>query len=77
MVTAAKAGKPKATNKGLQTAAGVPKPEAPSRKLPNSQTIIIAWMRLSGEIANSPRRIVAIAPDSRKIFSSKIAPKMM
>ena len=35
-ITAAIAGKPIASNSGATTAAGVPKPEAPSMKLPKS-----------------------------------------
>ncbi|MCY1453221.1 hypothetical protein D9M71_701990 [compost metagenome] len=40
--TAAMAGKPRATINGATTAAGVPKPDAPSMKQPNSQATISA-----------------------------------
>ena len=39
--TAANAGKPIATIRGAATAAGVPKPDAPSIKHPNNQAIKI------------------------------------
>lgn len=41
IITAPRAGKPKPTNNGAAIAAGVPKPEAPSIKLPNNQAMII------------------------------------
>ena len=40
-ITAPIAGKPSATSKGAATAAGVPKPDAPSMKQPNSHATII------------------------------------
>ena len=49
-MTAAIAGKPSASSSGATTAAGVPKPEAPSMKEPNSQPMMIACTRRSGEM---------------------------
>ncbi len=47
-MTAAMAGKPSASSRGAATAAGVPKPEAPSMNDPNSHAMMIAWTRRSG-----------------------------
>ena len=40
--TAAIGGNPNATMSGAQMAAGLPKPAAPSRKLPSNQAMIMA-----------------------------------
>ncbi len=76
-ITAAAAGKPSATSKGAAMAAGVPKPEAPSRKEPNSQAIRIIWTRRSGESWVNPARIDWTAPEYRRVLSNKRAPKMI
>ena len=75
--TAAMAGKPIATNRGAATAAGVPKPEAPSIIEPNSQAMMIAWMRRSGERSVKPRRMARMAPLSCTVCRTRMAPKMM
>ena len=72
--TAANAGKPMATSKGAAIAAGVPKPEAPSIKVPKHQAMIIAWTLLSGEMLVKPWRITSIAPVYFNVLSRKIAP---
>jgi hypothetical protein len=61
-MTAAMAGKPSASSSGAATAAGVPKPDAPSMKEPNSQAMITAWTRRSGLMRVKPARIDAMAP---------------
>lgn len=48
---AARGGKPSATSSGPATAAGVPKPAAPSINDPNSQATINACTRASGEMS--------------------------
>ncbi len=75
--TAAIAGKPKPTIKGTVTAAGVPKPAAPSMNAPNNQAIKMTCTRRSGEILVKPLRITASAPLYRRVFSNSMAPKMM
>ena len=77
VITAASAGKPSESSSGAATAAGVPKPEAPSMNEPNSQATIITCTRRSRETSVKPRRIVAAAPLSRSVNSSTIAPKMI
>jgi len=77
MTTAASAGKPSATISGAATAAGVPKPEAPSMKQPNSQATISTWTRRSGLTLEKPRRIELIPPECFNVLSSRIAPKMI
>ncbi len=47
-MTAAMAGNPRASRSGATTAAGVPKPDAPSMKEPKSQAMMMAWIRGSG-----------------------------
>ncbi len=66
-MTAAMAGKPMATSSGAAMAAGVPKPEAPSISEPNSQAMMIACTRRSGEIEVKPLRIARIAPLSSSV----------
>ena len=73
--TAAIAGKPRASKSGATTAAGVPKPAAPSMKEPKSQAMMMTCTRRSGEIAMNPERIVSIAPDRVTVASSRSAPK--
>ena len=58
IITAPRAGNPIATSSGAAMAAGVPKPEAPSIKQPNSQARMRAWTRRSGLILVKPARIV-------------------
>ncbi len=76
-ITAAMAGKPRASISGATTAAGVPKPEAPSMKLPKSQPMMIAWIRRSGVMSVKVARIVAMAPLPLRVASRSRAPKMM
>ena len=76
-ITADSAGKPTATISGPATAAGVPKPEAPSMKQPNSQAIRITWMRRSGVMRAKPLRMLAMPPECFSVFSSSSAPKMI
>jgi len=75
--TAASAGKPIATRSGAAIAAGVPKPEAPSMKQPNSHAMMMAWMRRSGLMVAKPARIAVIPPEYFSVFSSRMAPKMI
>ncbi len=75
--TAAIAGKPTATSSGAAIAAGVPKPEAPSMKQPNSQAMMMAWMRRSGLMVVKPARMAVMPPECFSVFSSRIAPKMI
>ncbi len=75
--TAAMAGKPMATSRGAAIAAGVPKPEAPSMKQPNSQAMMMAWMRRSGLMVVKPARMAVMPPECFKVFSSRMAPKMI
>ncbi|MNC18528.1 hypothetical protein D3C75_664300 [compost metagenome] len=76
-ITAASAGKPMATSSGAAMAAGVPKPEAPSMKQPNSQAMMIAWMRRSGLMVAKPARIAVMPPECLRVLSSRMAPKMI
>lgn len=66
-----------ATSSGAAMAAGVPKPEAPSMKQPNSQAMMMAWMRRSGLMVAKPARIAVMPPECLRVFSSRIAPKMI
>ena len=75
--TAATAGKPSATISGAATAAGVPKPEAPSMKQPNSQVTMIACTRRSGLMPEKPLRMARMPPECLSVLSSRIAPKMI
>ena len=75
--TAASAGKPSATISGAATAAGVPKPEAPSMKQPNSQATMIACTRRSGLMPEKPLRIALMPPECLRVLSSRMAPKMI
>ena len=76
-ITAAAAGKPRAINRGAVTAAGVPKPDAPSMKLPNSHPTTIAWMRRSRLRPVSESRIVRTAPLRVMVDRRRRAPKTM
>ena len=76
-ITAASAGKPMATSSGAAMAAGVPKPEAPSMKQPNSQPMISAWIRRSGLMVAKPARIAVMPPECLRVLSSRMAPKMI
>ena len=77
VMTAASAGNPSARSSGPATAAGVPKPAAPSIKDPNNQATMMTCTRRSREMSMNPRRIVATAPLSRKVNNKIIAPKMI
>ena len=72
--TAASAGKPMATSRGAAIAAGVPKPEAPSIKAPKHQAMMMAWIRLSGEMLVKPLRIAVMAPVCLRVLSIRMAP---
>jgi hypothetical protein len=76
-ITAANAGKPTATISGAATAAGVPNPEAPSMKLPNSQAMRITCTRRSGLMRVKPLRMLAMPPECLSVLSSSKAPKMI
>ncbi len=76
-MTAAMAGKPSASSSGATTAAGVPKPDAPSMKLPNSQPMMIACTRRSGLMLVKPARMVDMAPLLVSVSSSSSAPNTM
>ncbi len=76
-MTAAMPGKPRPTRSGTATAAGVPKPAAPSMKDPNSQAMMITWMRRSEVMSVRPWRMVRSAPLSCRVFRRRMAPKMM
>lgn len=71
------AGKPIATSRGAAMAAGVPKPDAPSISDPNSQAMMMACTRRSGEMLVKPLRMDRMPPLSSSVNSSRIAPKMM
>ena len=76
-ITAASAGKPSASSSGPATAAGVPKPDAPSMNAPNIQATMISWTRRSRETFMKPWRIDAAAPLSERVCSRRMAPKMI
>ena len=75
--TAASGGNPIATINGAAIAAGVPKPDAPSIKLPNNHAIKITCTLLSELKDEKPFRIVFIAPEYFNVFKSIIAPKII
>ena len=75
--TAAIAGKPSPTMSGTVTAAGDPKPAAPSMNAPNSQAIRITCTRRSGEMFVNPFLITASAPLCLRVLSNRMAPKMI
>ena len=75
--TADTAGNPIATISGAATAAGVPNPDAPSIKHPNSHAIRITWIRRSGLILEKPLLIVITAPEYFSVLSSIMAPKII
>ncbi len=77
IITAAAAGKPKATIKGAATAAGVPNPAAPSMNEPNSQAMMTTCTRRSSLMPWKLRRIAATPPECSSVLSSRIAPKMI
>ena len=66
--------KPKATNKGAVTIAGVPNPEAPSISEPNKKATMMTWTRISGEIFLNPALIRFTAPVWRNVLSNTSAP---
>jgi hypothetical protein len=74
-ITAAKAGKPKDSNNGATSAAGVPKPADPSINAPNSHATIIVWILRSCDIEAKPRLIVPSAPLSLSVNNKVSAPK--
>ena len=76
-VTAAMPGNPRPTSSGTATAAGVPKPADASMNAPNSQAMMMTCTRRSGEMSVNPCRMVLMAPLSCRVFSSRMAPKMM
>ncbi len=77
IMTAAAAGNPIATIRGAATAAGVPKPAAPSMKAPKSQAMMTSWTRRSSESDRKLARITETPPDSSSVFRSSSAPKMI
>ena len=77
IITAPAAGKPMATMRGAATAAGVPKPAAPSMKEPKSQAMITTWTLRSSLIPWKLRRMAATPPERSRVFKSRIAPKMI
>ena len=76
-ITAARAGNPSASSSGPATAAGVPKPDAPSMNAPNIQATMMSCTRRSRDTSMKPRRMEAAAPLSERVCSSRIAPKMI
>ena len=76
-ITEVAAGKPSATRRGAATAAGVPKPAAPSMKDPKSQATITIWTRRSSLTAWKERLMAATPPERSSVCNSRIAPKMM
>ena len=76
-MTAAMPGNPSPTSSGTATAAGVPNPAEPSMNEPNSQATMITCTRRSGVMFVKPCRIVLSAPLSCRVFSKRMAPKMM
>ena len=46
-------------------------------KQPNSQPMMIAWMRRSGLILAKPARIAVMPPEYFRVLSSRMAPKMI
>jgi len=46
-------------------------------KQPNSQAMMMAWMRRSGLIVAKPDRIAVMPPEYLSVFSSRMAPKMI
>ena len=44
---------------------------------PNSQPMMMAWMRRSAEMLLNPARMVAMAPPTVSVDSSRSAPKTM
>ena len=76
-IAAANGGKPTLIRSGAQSAAGVPKPAAPSIKPPKMKPMIIACKRASGVIPVNMRLIALIAPDLDKVFMIRIAPKII
>lgn len=73
-MTAAIAGNPSASMSGAATAAGVPKPEAPSMNEPNSQPMMIACTRRSAEMLSNPALMRSMAPEAMTVASSRSAP---
>ena len=75
--TAGRAGKRSPIKSGTATAAGVPKPAAPSMNDPKSHATMMTWMRRSGEMPTKPARTTARPPLSFITFNNRMAPKMM
>lgn len=76
-ITADSAGKPTATISGPATAAGVPKPDAPSMNDPNNHAMRMTCTRRSGLMRANPLRMLAMPPECFRVFSSSSAPKMI
>ena len=74
-ITAAMAGKPRASSRGAPTAEGVPKPDEPSISEPNSHATMMTCTRRSGETSMKPWRMGSSAPLSLRVLSSNTAPK--
>jgi|TARA_B110001454_G_C12711522_1_gene430926 hypothetical protein len=66
-----------ATISGAATAAGVPKPEAPSMNDPKSQAKMTTWTLLSSLILLKLRRIAETPPDLSRVFNRNRAPKII
>ncbi len=46
-------------------------------KQPNSQAMMMAWIRRSGLMVVKPARMAVMPPECLRVFSSRIAPKMI
>ena len=75
--TADVAGKPRPTSSGAASAAAAPKPAAPSMKPLNSQAMTTTWTRRSRDRQENEPLSAVRAPLARRMFSSRMAPKMM
>ena len=73
--TAASGGKPSPTRSGPTTAAGVPKPAAPSMNDPIRKTSNTTWTRRSSLTAANPPLMASNAPVCFRVYNSRIAPK--
>jgi hypothetical protein len=76
-ITAAAAGNPRATRSGPATAAGVPKPAAPSMNDPNNHARMTTWTRRSSDISWKLLRMALTPPECSSVFKRSSAPKMM
>ena len=70
-------GKPRLISSGAASAAGVPKPAAPSMKAANTKPTMIAWMRRSGFTLLNTRWMAVTAPECLSVFMIRMAPRMM